>query len=242
MKRLYLTVEGQTEQEFAVRVLQPHLATFGVMVGKPRLTGLNARRKGRIPKGGLLNTFVHALGDIRRWLKEHRSDDARFSIMVDLYSLPGDFPGYHDAAKSSDPQDQASKLEEALARELNDPRFIPYVQVHEFEAIVLADPNCFLEWFDNAGKSVAALCEECGLFDSPEEINDGQDTHPKARIHRHFADYDENVDGPFLAQYVGLEAIRRKCPHFAQWLTILEGLDDDRRRRRNTSIGENWLV
>ncbi|MBL4883983.1 MAG: DUF4276 family protein, partial [Planctomycetaceae bacterium] len=132
MKRLYLTVEGQTEQAFAVTVLQPHLALFNVMVVKPRFTGLNKRRDNTIPIGGLGTTFVHSMGDIRRWMREDKSADARFSMMIDLYSLPKDFPGYDDAMKSAEPFQQAKKLEESLANELNDPRFIPYVQVHEF--------------------------------------------------------------------------------------------------------------
>lgn len=70
MKRLYLTVEGQTEAAFAVEVLAPHLAGFQVVLHRPRFTGLHSRRGGRIPKGGLLGTFRHALADIRRWLLE----------------------------------------------------------------------------------------------------------------------------------------------------------------------------
>jgi hypothetical protein len=225
MKRLYLTVEGQTEQTFAVEVLQPYLVPFNVMVVKPRLTGLHARRKGRIPTGGLLNTFGHSLGDIRRWMSEDKSSDARFSIMVDLYSLPTDFPGYEEAKGLVDPYMQAARLEEALANELADARFIPYLQVHEFEALVLADPDSFTKWFDGIDKQVASLKAECQPFQTPEHINDGQHTHPKARIKKHIEDYDENVDGPVLAEYVGLDVIRNKCPHFAQWLTKLEQLD-----------------
>lgn len=225
MKRLYLTVEGRTEQSFAVGVLRPHLLLFDVMVVKPRLTGLHARRKGRIPTGGLLNTFQHSLGDMRRWLNEDRSADARFSMMVDLYSLPTDFPGYEDAMKRTDPHKQAAHLEEALAAEFGDTRFIPYLQVHEFEAIVLANPDRLTEWFDNVHKQVENLKAECASFKTPEHINHGQHTHPKARIKKHIEDYDENVDGPVLAAYVGLEAIKEKCTHFAQWLTALEQLD-----------------
>ena len=225
MKRLYLTVEGQTEQTFAVDVLQPHLAPYNVMVVKPRLTGLHARRKGRVPTGGLFNTFSHALSDIRRWLKEDSSPDARFSMMVDMYSLPSDFPGYEEAMKLNDPHRQASHLEEALSVELADARFVPYVQVHEFEAIVLANPDSFLTWFDGIEKQVADLKNECEAFKTPEHINHGHETHPKARIRKHIEDYDENVDGPVLAEYVGLDVIKRKCPHFAEWLKTLERLD-----------------
>ena len=46
MKRLYLTVEGQTEAAFAVGVLQDHLANFNVFLHPPRFTGLHRRRRG----------------------------------------------------------------------------------------------------------------------------------------------------------------------------------------------------
>ena len=39
MKRLYLTVEGQTEAAFARETLQPHLATCNVYLHHPRFTG-----------------------------------------------------------------------------------------------------------------------------------------------------------------------------------------------------------
>jgi hypothetical protein len=195
------------------------------MVVKPRLTGLHARRKGRIPRGGLLNTFQHALGDIRRWLREDQSPGARFSMMVDLYSLPKDFPGYNEAMLLTDPHQQAEELEKTLGAELNDWRFIPYVQVYEFEALVLSKPEAFGAWFEDMQKHIEALATECQRFDTPEKIDDGQQTHPKARIKKHIEDYDENVDGPVLAADIGLETIRAKCPHFNQWLTILEQLD-----------------
>ncbi len=225
MKRLYLTVEGQTEQAFATDVLQPHLSPFNVMVVKPRLTGLHARRKGRIPTGGLLNTFAHSLGDIRRWMQEDLSAEARFSMMVDFFSLPTDFPGYDDAMKLADPHEQVMELERALGEEMGDPRFIPYLQVHEFEAIVLANVDCFVVWFDGIDAKLAGLKKECEPFATPEKINHGAQTHPKARIKKYVEDYDENVDGPVLAAEIGIDAIKKKCPHFAQWMNTLEQLD-----------------
>lgn len=225
MKRLYLTVEGQTEQAFAVDVLQPHLVRFNVMVVKPRLTGLHSRRKGRIPSGGLRNTFRHSLGDIRRWMREDASPEARFSMMVDLYSLPRDFPGYDEAGVVADPYQQVERLETALADELNDQRFIPYLQIHEFEALILSRPQAFADWFEKAQGKVERLAAECRSFNTPEQIDDGQHTHPKARIKKYIVDYDENVDGPVLAADIGLATIRASCPHFDQWLAKLEQLD-----------------
>jgi len=224
MKWLYLTVEGQTEQAFAVAVLQPHLFAFNVFVTKPRLTGTRSRRGGRIPQGGM-DKFAPALQDMKFWLRENRSPEARFSMMVDLYSLPHDVPGHADAMALAEPSAQAATLEAALADAVKDQRFIPYLQVHEFEALLLATPEKFAELFERRDNKIAMLIAECDRFASPELINHGPHTHPKARIKKYLEDYDENVHGPLLRQAIGLHQIRQKCPHFDRWLTTLENLD-----------------
>jgi Domain of unknown function (DUF4276) len=227
MKRLYLTVEGQTEAAFATSVLAPHLVNFNVFLYPPRFTGLHARRRGRIPQGGLLHTFGHALSDIRVWLKEDKSKDARFSMMIDLYSLPHDFPGYESGMAKRTGGEQASVLEECLSEEIGDARFIPYLQVHEYEALVLVDPGRITTIYDSVPHAeIEALCQECADFETPEEINHGQHSHAKYRIQRRVPDYDENVAGPLLAENIGLHLLRESCLHFAAWLTTLEKLDD----------------
>jgi hypothetical protein len=225
MKNLYLTVEGQTEEEFALKLLQPHLAAFDVFLWPPRFTGPHGRGHGRIPQGGMFHSFRHALEDMRRWLRENHSVDARFSMMVDLYHLPHDFPGYAGAMAAADCYQQAEALEAALGSDLSDGRFIPYLQVHEFEALVLSAPRQFGDWFEDRVHSLNALATECEPFDSPERMDQGQHSHPKARIQRHFEDYDENVHGPLLAHAIGLPTLRERCPHFGMWLTKLERLD-----------------
>jgi hypothetical protein len=227
MKRLYLTVEGQTEEAFALDLLQQHLAGFNVFLFPPRFTGPHGRRSGRIPRGGMFNTFAHALEDMRRWLKEDRSPDARFSMMVDLYSLPADFPGYAEAMAQADCYQQVGILEAAIAAELGDPRCLPYLQIHEFEALVLSAPEQFADWFEDRARELAELVAECQPFDTPERIDHGRHSHPKARIQRRFPDYDENVHGPLLAHAIGLPTMRARCPHFGQWLTRLEQLDQE---------------
>lgn len=173
----------------------------------------------------MFNTFRHTLEDMRRWLLENGSPDARFSMMMDLYQLPDDFPGYAGAADRLDCFERADALETALAMELADPRFVPYVQVHEFEALVLSAPARFADLFEDRERNVAALVAECELFETPEKIDHGRQSHPKARIQKLFHDYDENIHGPLLAEAIGLPVMRQRCPHFNQWLTRLEQLD-----------------
>ncbi len=224
MTRLYLTVEGQTEQAFAVQVLKPHLSRHGVYVSKPRLTGPNSRRGGHIPRGGMFNRFQQVIEDIRRWLKEDKSSDARFSMMVDLYGLPSDFPGYDQGMSHSLPIEQARFLQESLVQELNDARFIPYLQVHEFEALVLAEPIKLADLYEPRANKLESLCRECAQFTSPEDIDHGQHSHPKSRIQQCIPEYDENVAGPLITESIGLEILRSRCPNFGEWLARLESL------------------
>ena len=225
MKRLYLTVEGQTEAAFATSVLTPHLASFNVFLTAPRFTGLHKRRRGRIPQGGMLNTFGHALSDMKTWLKEDKSPEARFTMMVDLYSLPTDFPGYEAGMAKPTGREQAIALHTSLAAEIGDARFVPYLQVHEYEALVLVDPRRIASIYDVQESQIEALCQECGIYGTPEEINHGQHSHPKYRIQQKVQGYDENVAGPLIAEDIGLPTLRVRCPHFGEWLTTLERLD-----------------
>jgi hypothetical protein len=162
---------------------------------------------------------------MRNWLKEDRSPDARFSMMVDLYPLPRDFPGYGAGIARPNGWEQAMALERSLEETIGDPRFLAYLEVHEFEALVLCDPRRLESLYPARGGNVEPLCDECRTYQSPEHINHGHDSHPKARIRRRVPEYDENVAGPLLAEDIGLPLLRLACPHFGRWLTRLERLD-----------------
>jgi hypothetical protein len=122
-------------------------------------------------------------------------------------------------------KEQADTLQQALATEVADARFVPYLQVHEYEALVLADPRRIAMLYEAVPAQIEGLCEECGEFATPEEIDHGRQSHPKYRIQRHFPEYDENVAGPLIAENIGLPVLRHRCPHFGEWLTRLENLD-----------------
>lgn len=225
MKRLYMTVEGQTESAFATNILAPHLASFDVFLSEPRYTGLVSRRSGRIPRGGLKSTFVHTLSDMRNWMKEDRHDDARFTTMIDLYSIPSDFPGFEIAMSYHNGAARAESLCNSLANELRDQRFIPYIQVYEFEALVLVEPERIRTYCQVSEKEIRRLANECRQFSSPEEIDGGTHSHPKFRIKKRVPEYRENLFGHRIIRDIGLHKVRQRCPSFGKWLATLEGLD-----------------
>jgi hypothetical protein len=117
-------------------------------------------------------------------------------------------------------------LEQAWQQDIGDHRFIPFIQLHEFEAYLFAEPSAFSLFYPHAEKRIGRLEEIADLHDSPELIDDGQATAPSKRIAVEFPDYGgaKSTIGPLVGDLIGLPSIRRKCPHFDRWLTVLERL------------------
>lgn len=223
MARLNLTVEGQTEQTFAAQLLIPHLGEHGVLMAKPRLAAI-ARKKGQVHRGGLLG-YLPFRNDIAHWLKQDRGSDVYFTTMIDLYGLPRDFPGYA-AAASTEPYMRVGALEDALQNDIADPRFLPYIQLHEFEALLFSDPRAFACYYAESERQISALIQLVKQHGNPELIDDGENTAPSKRVAQQFVDYGKrkSAAGPVIAGTIGLDTIRKKCRHFNDWLTKLEGL------------------
>ncbi len=224
MARLYLFAEGQTEQTFADTVLTPHLANLGIYMQPPVLIA-HAKKKGIVHRGGGRN-YVPMKNDILRFLKQEKANDVFFTTMIDLYAIPADFPGLTEAECLRHlPYERVKALENAFANDIADCRFVPFIQLHEYETYLFADPTRF-EYFYSREKQISALKAIVDNYDSPELINDGPHSAPSKRIIAEIPDYqhEKTIVGPQMLELIGLDAIRRKCPHFNTWISILEKL------------------
>ena len=225
MARLLLTTEGQTEQAFAVRVLQPHLAPLGVYVVKPRCAAL-CREHGVVHRGGVVN-YQPLREDIQNWIRQDRDENARFSTMIDLYGLPSDFPGVDQARRAIDPYQRVAILEQAFADDINSQRFIPYIQLHEFESLLLADQTKLCDYYGlERLEELTPLKEVLAAKKNPELIDDGEGTAPSKRIADCIPEYAmaKSTAGPIVAEAIGLMALRQACRHFNEWIERLEAL------------------
>lgn len=222
--RLNFVVEGQTEETFVNQVLRPHLADRRIWAYVRCVE--TSRKHGRKHRGGG-RSYRLAKNDITRWLKEDGNPDARFTTMFDLYALPRDFPGYEAAGQVNDPRQRVAALESALKDDIDDWRFIPYLQLHEFEALLLADPQKMEVQFPGSDDGIRKLVEMASLFESPELIDDGRDTAPSKRISHTIPEYygRKASAGPLVAGHIGLAALRSKCEHFGEWLNRLESVE-----------------
>ena len=159
--RLNFIVEGQTEETFVNRTLKPCLGSLSVGVSVRVAT--TRKTRGRKYRGGL-SSYAKARNDIIRWIRQDQNPDVRFTTMFDLYGLPDDFPGYLAAASQTDPCQRVKALEQALEDDINDPRFMPCIQLHEFEALLLSDPAKLASRFDGYTDAIAKLARNgCGF-------------------------------------------------------------------------------
>lgn len=225
MARLYLFAEGQTELTFADTVLKPHLADMQVYLHNPVLIA-HARRKGRVHRGGG-RKYLPMKNDILRFLSQEKGADVFFTTMIDLYAIHADFPRLDEAENLRHmPQQRVDFLEQSFAQDIADPRFVPYIQLHEYEAYLFSDPTQFRFFYDHHERQIAELRVVADGYATPELIDDGRQSAPSKRIIMQFPDYEDakSVVGPRVAELIGLDVIRSKCPHFAAWLTRLETL------------------
>lgn len=225
MARLYLFAEGQTEQTFATTVLQPHLWKFDVYLQYAVLIA-HAKKKGVVHRGGG-RRYIPMKNDIRRFLAQEKAPDVFFTTMIDLYALPAEFPGRDEAEKLRlTPEKRVESLEQAFAADIDDPRFVPYIQLHEYEAYLFSDPEKFSFFYSRQAKAVSALKAIVEKETTPELIDDGAHTAPSKRIIAVLPDYEgaKSIIGPKVAELIGLNTIRNKCPHFATWLSQFERL------------------
>ncbi len=214
MKRIYVLAEGQTEETFLRDVLGPHLLPFEISLN-PVIVSTKRMKSGLKFKGGISH-FKQIQNDLRLLLRD--SSVAAVSTMLDYYGLPLDFPG-RSAVKGSC-FERVAILEAALSDSIDDSRLIPYLSLHEFEALLFAG----VEEFASVFPRIKIPNDLRDSSRSPEEINDGSTTHPAARILSHYPTYQKPFHGPLILGRIGLPAIRARCRHFDSWVSRLEAL------------------
>jgi hypothetical protein len=224
MARLYVFAEGQTEQTFASEILKPHLARFEVYLYI--ILVANSRRGRKTFRGGGRN-YSAMKADICRLMAQEKGEDVFFTTMIDLYAIASDFPGLTEADKFHHiPEKRVKFLEQSFTKDISDPRFIPYIQLHEYEAYLFSDPTKFRIFYNNHEREINELDKIASSKQSPEMIDDGPATAPSKRIIALFPDYEDakTIVGPLVAESIGLDIIRQKCFHFNEWVSCLERL------------------
>ena len=213
MKRLYIVVEGQTEQEFVNTLLRPWFNSYGILNVTPVL--IKTSKHGR---GGHVNA-EHLKNTVNGLLRETNDRNLLVTTFVDFFRIPDNMPGYDSAMQFANSADQVAALEQELANVIHDWRFVPYIQRHEFEALVFSSNAGFEKYCsEEQSNKTAAIVD---AFQNPEDINSSPETAPSKRLKELIPTYDKVILGNLLALEIGIESIMARCPRFSAWLKLL---------------------
>lgn len=215
MSRVYVLVEGQTEEAFVKELLEPHYARLELY-----LTPIIVRTSPGY-KGGVVS-YAKIKPQIERLCKQDAG--AYVTTMFDLYALPNDFPGQGHSSypATGSGHIKAAFLESELASDIGQRNFIPNLLVHEFEALLFVQLDAFAGWTND--DAVLEPLRAVRRTTAPEDINDSPHTAPSKRILKAMSGYQKTFHGPLIACDIGLDPIRKDCPHFHTWLQKLETL------------------
>lgn len=227
MKRIYVLVEGQTEKEFISRILAPFFANKG--------TSISAIPMSRSGGGMGFSNLAQFKNNIRPLLYE--KDQPIITTMVDLYRFPvqsNDATEETELKKYSNEPNIATRIsgfesimKQAVQNIAPYSYFIPYIQKHEFEALLFSDPFAFSIEDDAIRQDVEKVLHH---ISDPEEINTSEKGHPAQRLIDIYASHNKRfqkgADAVDIAEVTGIETILARCPNFRHWIETLTNLSN----------------
>ncbi len=220
-KRIHVLCEGQTEEFFVNKCLSPYLENNNkTITSSCVITNL------RLNKKGGMSTYGKPKFEILQKLNEQiKQNDFYLTTMFDFYALPNNFPDYETAQKEQDPYQKIARLENAFADDIANANFIPYIQLHEFEALLLVESSPLdLQFFEKETEIQQLMQLKNAHEGNTELINEGRETAPSKRIIELIPSY-KNVDIDAFMEYMPpIETLKLHCPHFKSWVEKLESL------------------
>lgn len=210
MSLVYIIVEGQTEEEFVNNCLSHYLKAHGIENTIPILLETSPGHFG----GDL--SFARYKQHVYNFL----ASPGNFIVtsLIDYYQLKNDYPKYTDAIALLNKNDSVERIETAMAELIIDDRFIPYIQLHEFEGILFSDTAGFRYIANIPSSNLTSIEGIINAYPNPELINDGPTTAPSKRLKTFIPKYKKTLHGPIIAMHNGLTPVLAKCPRFKSWI------------------------
>jgi len=222
MSKVIAVVEGPTEQTFIREVLAPWLWN----ISRVELVASPAGKPGK--KGG--NNYEKAKRDIINHLNNPYF--THVTTLFDYYGMSPRWPGRSEARTKTHARKPIT-IEKAMRDDVHSEvgddvilRFVPYVQMHEFEALLFSETSALPEVMRNerSKEQLDAIRVE---FATPEEINDSPVTAPSKRIEGIYPFYRKPLHGVLAAKRITIEVMIDECPHFKEWIETLGMLGEE---------------
>jgi hypothetical protein len=216
VRRLHILCEGQTEETVAREVISPYFQQAHILVTssihKTKRPAGGPSHKGGLSTWGKIASEVHLL------LRD--SSITVLTTLFDYYGLPCDVPGMATRPTGS-PYDRVIHVEMAMAKAIGDPRFVPHLVLHEIEAWVLVGHDALGQLTGDSALARAAKAIVSNARGA-ELVNDGTDTAPSKRILGIYPRYRKTSDGPLVISDIGIDTIRKACPHADNWFSAVD--------------------
>lgn len=201
---LGISVEGPTEAFFVNFVLARYLADYNIVVQPPVILGGNVTID-RVASSLLIlsrqNNYATSLHDFYGFKLNKALEGVSIEALENLIKQ-------HPLLNSTT-------------------NVIPYLQKYEFEALLLSDIDILCSHIyhnpEKQAKCVIDLNQNINGAE-PEEVNNSINTAPSKRIFKIQRRYKKSVSGFLVAQDIGIEKIKQKCPRFNAWLSKIVSL------------------
>lgn len=215
IRAIYIICEGQTEEEFVNSILRPYFNSHHIYDVRPILMTTSKGHKGGDVK------YERLKFNIDKLLK--RETDVLVTTFIDFFRLKNDFPRFTEAQKIENKIQRVEFLEDALSAAINNTRFIPYIQLHEFEGLLFASKDGFESLPDVESSNLKKLLQAVEEKVNPEELNDGALTAPSKRLEQLIPGFDKNKPfyGGLIAEINTIHAILDRCIRFKSWVEKL---------------------
>lgn len=232
MKKFHILVEGLTEQEFVREVLSPYFEGKDIVVTAKVVTTKKVE-SGTQHKGG--GDFKKIKENLTALLQD--SSVSLVTMLFDFYGFPIIRSEKERETRAKPSQTPIQRIEQRLKEEITHERFLPFLLLHEFEALLFVNPSISARELEIEEKHLLDIRK---VF-SPEEINDGPQTAPSKRIQGIFQTlgktYNKVSDGVFALCSTPIEEMIKECPHFGEWIERIERFCCEDRTR----VPDEWF-
>jgi hypothetical protein len=210
MKTVIIICEGPTEEVFCRNLLSQYLQN-------------SCRIEIRLLGGNCNWQRIRDMAE--KALKQQKN--ALVTTFFDYYGVKTKkFPNWKETVgiNKANVRERIEILESGMLKEIDSNlryRFIPYVQLHEFEALLFNNIEVFDEMFEFEQYDRAELLNIFNEFPDPEMIDQGTETSPSHRLIKIIPAYRKVIQGNAIAEKIGIEQIRQKNKHFNDWIEQL---------------------
>jgi len=211
-------VEGKTEQVFIDSILRPYLAGKKIYISATQVS-----KPGQ--KGGDVK-FPRVQKDLETHLKQR--SDTYVTTFVDYYGIK-EWPGVTQVAPNSTPAHIAAVINSATKAAVVElfseqqalHRFIPYIAIHEFEALLFSSPELLAKKLSATKEQIDKVLQDSG---EPESVNNSRETAPSKRLDAWsvYNKFPKTTAGITVAKSIGIKTMREKCGQFNAWLNVFE--------------------